>query len=1315
VFANKTLYEKFQHRIVVVCCVLKRMKLEGIFFKTYLLDNYSTIADRIALQKGVLPKHLQFDPPLDESLRIHDETNVSVTNLLAPFIDQTTLTFPDADVPSGLSRLEAEELFIVYHKALQNSPVLLNYIQNLITPNPTDVWKQRNKTITSFKSALTALEQKVKVQLEEFEEFEKIPSAPLVPYEPSNVVFNVYCDTDTNLEELFNSVVTTQSVPYVNFNRFHKIVHNFQTNPERLDTETENAVLFKVDCGNLLSSSEDVAPSLLGSLCSAPAAPTTSGKVLVSRFYRRYTNAVAAIVQNKLFFTIEMKTGPKNVTREVFLNRLFEALPCLNLRSVLRIEEIATIGVVVYPSQVFLAPIWADFCMNTPLFSRLLVVDESLRASKKRQDLYMYVLNTPDTVKMLPKETEHAMMYTMSDEGTPYIKTKIKTRKYEDALRHQEMLAKLVTVYNRQFGSILDLYRTFIPSFMQEEEALMRARLKKLDGMDLRAIAPDIFFPNYSRKCLKKPTVVSEDEANRLIKTGREVMPFPIFGESRKRYYICEHPTHPYPGLRENQLENKKMFPYVPCCYIRNQDREGTRLRFYYNQAPVKEQQSAVQDIFLSGKILPAGMPGVLPDNIKQLFSAIDPDPENQFMRFGINKNNNAFLETVMLAINHSNLQYYDTTSRIALVAKQRDVLREHALPYAYAAKQELYDEPIPNIVNKLKTCNLRVVEFVRSIEQFFDCNIFVFASHEKNTTGSLIIPAHTQTYLKNTPNRQVVFVYEQERDNESHCELIVQNKANKPKTLQFMTTVFTPNDQVVKNLWQIFSDMNRSFNHNKVVLPLRVPYITGPAYGLSTFDLSRRALVTSQIIDIYGKARVLNISVGNTTVSVVCDPLPPYAAVKATQISRAPLSLISEVVDKLGAVVCEQRVSKGLVREVVATMTGERQEQTQLTETTENVANGCMFNKFVFVFLSSDPGRLQGVSEVYDAEQYDDLFSPKKTFVSYYTIYKRIAKIIYQQALFLFSTYIHQQQISLNTTGIDDRVLAVWANSNILIDPGLLQRSDVLEPPCLSNSRFNTPTPFVKPPKLIVPSREVLLRIVFMVRLYSKNNLSALLSFRNKKFMEGFYTEASDFTLHPNQFVLDSPDAVKGLINTYNTDMYITKTIRPEYTKPYFLYTSIIPDQVFIARNVLVKQDQRQDKRGRPKRVRWDFVLQHNQQGSVAVAERQKKQKLPPLKEEMASFLESVPPLQTAIYIVRFWNMFRYNPTSEELQHTVQDNKLTEGDVDVYSWVSFDTVTNLTNYTSPISGMIFAYKIDAQARYTALLPISPHNQASNL
>ena len=89
-------------------------------------------------------------------------------------------------------------------------------------------------------------------------------------------------------------------------------------------------------------------------------------------------------------------------------------------------------------------------------------------------------------------------------------------------------------------------------------------------------------------------------------------MEFPAHGESTKRYYICDHTSHPYPGLRDNTLENKKKFPYIPCCYTKDQNREGTKFNYYYAQAQMKDKNNAVQDIFISGKTMAPGIPGTL-------------------------------------------------------------------------------------------------------------------------------------------------------------------------------------------------------------------------------------------------------------------------------------------------------------------------------------------------------------------------------------------------------------------------------------------------------------------------------------------------------------------------------------------------------------------------------------------------------------------------------------------------------------------------------------------------------------------------------
>jgi hypothetical protein len=80
---------------------------------------------------------------------------------------------------------------------------------------------------------------------------------------------------------------------------------------------------------------------------------------------------------------------------------------------------------------------------------------------------------------------------------------------------------------------------------------------------------------------------------------------------------------------------------------------------------------------------------------------------------------------------------------------------------------------------------------------------------------------------------------------------------------------------------------------------------------------------------------------------------------------------------------------------------------------------------------------------------------------------------------------------------------------------------------------------------------------------------------------------------------------------------------------------------------------------------------------------------------------------LNIAIFIVRFWDMFQFNPTKEELSLEIEKGSLNQGDVDIFNWKSSQEIINLTKYSNPIStGMIFLYKIEGNIRYTSVLKI---------
>lgn len=1281
------------------------MKVNGVSFKTYLLDNTNSVLERIALEAGFVPKYLHFTPNI-ESINIISDIDIHFTNMLQPFLSQTTFVFPSNMVPVNVSRKEMEEMFIIEHEILNEQPSLCILLENLITVNVEDVWNNRYKKKQQYRDEFVELEKKVETHLKKCEDFEKIKSAVFLDYEETHVRLNLYIDSDADISEIFNSISTNYQIPYAKYNKFYKILHNFQICPSWLDYDLPNGIFMKVD-SEIYEGSTDYITQLteFGSQSEYNHDICTTKS---SRFFQRYTNA--AIIKSNfneadcILLTIDISVGEKHMARDVLFSKLFKTIKFFTDKQIITIEERSSAGIIVYPSQTIIIPIWADICMTNSYFSSFVVIDESIRASKKRENVYMYVVDEPlDIIAMMMKSTTKPGMYNMITENTPYLRARIKAKTSSEAMRYGEIMAKMITIYNNSFESVLKIYRSYIPGFLHDTTQKFLDSKPVDDFLRLKDVAPDIFLPNYSRECFKRPTIVSEEEATRLMSTGEKpVIPFPIFGEAVKRYYVCNHKTHQYPGLRTNKLENKNKFPFIPCCYIKNQDREGTKLRHYYVQTGVREQQTAIQDIFLSNKILPPGMSGVLPENIKQLFSMINPDPEYQFVRFGINNNYNSLLEAVMISLNHSNLQFVEPEDRPRIVEKQRMLLNENAEIYAVAAKQELYEHEIEDIAVRLKREKLNVLEFFHVMEQYFDCSIFLFTSNDNNPQGSLSIPPYSQIHVKAIPIRPTVLIFQQSKMNETHCELIVQTIGGQPKTLQNMTTFFTFNDYIVQQLWKVFTNINRTFTSTGPITPVMIPYVKGLLYskpGTST-KAGETLHVVSQYIDVYGKTRMINVKYNNELISFMCDPVAPYASPISTNVSRSSVDLVLQMINLFKGTIVEQRFNENICREIVVIIPSLSVKDPRCLKL-QNI--NLPVDGIKLVFLCNDKTSLKDVPKSTNPE-YETVFKYERTPLDLYDTNRKITKLLVHYGIYMFSVFLHNKN-----TQPTDKMLASWINNHSTVIPDMFKKAVKKYKSNVDNLdyiRFDKYTPFIVTNSLILPSKESQLRLAYTIRLFMNNNQAKLLSFYKNKSIEGFYSEISDFLVMPNQSIFEDIKSVNFMLESYKSDLYITKTLKTESKEPYFIYISIYPKDIFIARNIVTKHVSFKDQRGRPAKSFSDEDslsaegLERREETGLSKKNISKKIK------KTLQFLEGYNPLQLAIYVVRFWNMYKYNPDTQDLSQAILENRIEVGNVDVYNWISYQNLTNLTNYSDPIPGLVAAYKLENVARYTAIMKV---------
>lgn len=1125
------------------------MNINGNAFKIYTFDTLETFKKRVAASFETLPQYLTFSPNLES---LHQKGNVKVVNELNVVRNMSTLDFPQDKINyKVLNREEAEKWFVTTNSILASTggTQLLDFLKNVKMINTSKVWEERSTFLSKFTNQLLSLKKEVAESFRLYEDFETVPLVSASEFELALSQFNVEFDiSNITIQELFDRLALTKFVPFATMNEFYKIYKGFVPEDEWRTLEISGAILLKVDCTEEDSN------------------------------HKSFTNVALTMRSNKLLATMDMFVGSKFVSRTSFMRRVLDVFPEISDRNVTMIVERRNVGYFALPFQTLLVPVWAELTMNDIYFNTFMAIDESIRASKQKQNVYAHMLNTSDVMSFSLTKTERANMYGMEMEGTLYVRVRIKSERIEDSLKYRDVLRKLFTLYNREKFKVLRDYRRYIPGFLETDERELKEKPQRLEKMNVRTIAPEIFLPNYSRTCLNRPRIVTEETANEYKSIGKSIMKFPIYGESIPRYYVCDHPKHPHPGLRENTLANNEKFPYVPCCYSKNQDaNKKSKYYYYFNKGITNnKKQIAVQDVFVTGRILPPGFVGILPQNMKELFAFADSDPRIQFAKLGINKNNNSFLEAVMVAINYDQIKFLDSSSRIPLVERKRKEIA--TLANATAAKQELYDVSVKDILKLLKESNLDATHFSHVLEQVFDCNIFVFSGSEKNMNGSLTIPRHDVYYVKFKPTRQTLFVYQTELSRGNfHSELIVQMYTDRPKILEYANTSFGPNDQIVKNIWGVFEDMNATFVNGNI-LPSR--------------SLPRLPPLVSQMLDAHGKCRMINVKHGSSTISIITDPLPPFNVVDTNASFRTNVSTILDFSQKYSVTLEKQHVLEGVVREV----------------------DGKMDKSGIFLkFLCEDNVQIPDLP-------IQRISKPMEPIVKKFNEDSKIAKMLVQYSLYAMSIHLHENG---HVTPMLERDFSDFLKRRFVIVPDYGYEN------VRFSSTFSSNSGLLSGGKIIVSSREMLVRLGYVLRLFQNTHFEELVSYRTKTHVPDFYESVSDFEVKSFQIVLS--DLSKIPENFGKPVFEATDKILIEKEGPYFFLNKLFGYKtLYLARNV---------------------------------------------KD-----------LNEAIAELRYW--------------TDSPN----GNVDVYSYVSQDEITNITKVNDPLQGCVLGYLLEGSPKYTIIM-----------
>jgi len=1081
-------------------------------FKVYALDTIESFIGRIASLMETLPQYIYFVDGLPSMETITREgTNVIVENILKTIQNDTGFRFSlfykkNREKLEGLDILEdVLKPYLVFNTELRGlgkdyiDVVLFDFSEDIKSigifdevPKVEEIWKGKREAINSLMEKIDENRRESEEKLREFARFDEVKKGDVLHSEFSvekiAFSFNLTGFDNINALEIFNEIVLNKNIPFASCGEFFKILREKVPLKEWADVK-ENVIMLRL-CQNKTS---DFSPT-------------------------DYTIVIIDAKNDTVNVRLQLDINKNNLDEEDAMDEIVRVFT----PTIVAVEKRQNFinGVFYIANQRMNNYVFSDLVMNDTLFSNILAINENMKTSKKKTGLYVHFdllavgrVFANLTEKVITRSDYHSNINReMFPIGSHYIRVKItRTDSLETALKFVEMICKLFHIYNTEYNSVVKIYREYIPSFAKEELKSTRPIVKERE-LNLRDIAPEIFHPNYSRKCIYKPTIISEDDVPKY--GDNRVVKFPKDDKyTRPRYYVCNHDKHKFVGLRDNPFDNKDKFPFIPCCYIKNQELiKGSEFRQYYHDDNPPMREIKQQHLFVTDKFVSGGLYGRLPRDVDALFNASSSDAKYIYIRKGVDRSQSSFLQCVMEALNLTERK------NLRIVLGEREKLANEN--FAASCRQEMYDRTVDEIMDEIVNKNVYMSprKYIHGVETYFDCDIFLFTRDSVN--GELIVPDHLQAYYKNKSDRDCIFILEHmgsESDNAKYpqCEMICRWNSDNETDVKY---VFNRSDVAVECIEKTFNEMSAYYLLNE---PLgdRIMHINGE--------------IMSQTIDSYGKTRILYVNHGENVITVMTSPIPPLS-VREVDENRPTLIKMSDAIK--------------FVDDIRVELIG-RNFQNDIDSLV------CMSgNVKIAIPVEYDKGleKLKIVNSDLICVNFND------SLLRHHTAAKKYARYFTEYLFWFFS----QHMVKNFVVGRDDAKDSIekFVEENIVIDP-VFEFGEVAK-------FFSLDSGILRDGKIVVTSKEILLRLVFVLRLKIQRNFSELINYHKRKMIESYYMSSSDFTRHWQQIVLEGFGSVLGWIDSKGSEYVIHDEVAVNENQPYFFMNKLVSKRVFLAKN---------------------------------------------------------------------------------------------------------------------------------------------------
>lgn len=453
--------------------------------------------------------------------------------------------------------------------------------------------------------------------------------------------------------------------------------------------------------------------------------------------------------------------------------------------------------------------------LNDEIMSRYLFADEYVKTSFQKDRL---------TLKFKQTYPLKDVLFSFTEDTQNSVNVEIKVSRVQT----QKQMSDIINIFTRLLSyffkeknkEILNLYTSVFSKdslIYKTKNAKVQKNVSGGKRGDLLYKHDEFMFPKmYSRQCQKQkqPIIVSEEESKTY--KSNEVMEFP---KGSGVFFACkpreenEKQDYIYPGLQENILSNKQIYPNLPCCFKTDQyTKKSSKLKMYLEGNVNFETNvdtlppTQLGYIKKSGKDIEVGKFAEAPYYIREVISQCGYDEispgVSPILKLGVDDMPDSCLHCFERAFNSTNYLLSNFEERSKMVY---DVRRKLVETLEKFPSQQLFQTNLDKLKMELRDpfFPIEIDLFFTHLSKIYDCNIFMFIENDEFPNGNMFLPRFAKVYINDD-------IYNPDKRSVCLIKSITTNKVwNYRYSLLVMYPFFKENGEVYTSQKKIFEQMN--------------------------------------------------------------------------------------------------------------------------------------------------------------------------------------------------------------------------------------------------------------------------------------------------------------------------------------------------------------------------------------------------------------------------------------------------------------------------------------------------------------------------